>query len=112
MNSAAAKAGIKLHFPSEFGVDHANNRILRSFQQENVGADAGSQALKTVVVLSGLFADWVISVLPILNVFGTDRKKGIYLKVGNGNRKVSVTVPKRHWFGISFNCIQGSTDIA
>lgn len=87
---AAHKAGVKLFFPSEFGIDHKENRFNQVFQRKiDVNAYARSKGIKTVLFITGFFLDWVIDSPEI--VAGINKEKKTFTKVGSGERPITVT---------------------
>jgi len=80
---AAKRAGAKLYFPSEFGVDYKPEIFPRLFGGKLAIAQYGRDAgLKVVEVKTGFFADWFINAPVALKI---DSDTNVYTQYGTGD---------------------------
>ncbi|KAI8903353.1 hypothetical protein EDD86DRAFT_250446 [Gorgonomyces haynaldii] len=85
--TAAAKAGVKRYYPSEYGVNDLHYKQIEHpiVNKKRAIRDFAVQAgLEVVVVYTGFFAEWALA-----PVYGFDFEKKTVRVVGDGNQKIT-----------------------
>jgi len=90
---AAIKEGVKVYFPSEFGVDHREEfwgwnhpGWLAKHHHAERAREIGKGVLKVIEVYTGLFMELCFSPF-----FGFDHGKNVYTYVGSPDKKIAFT---------------------
>ncbi|KAG8979551.1 hypothetical protein FRB94_011296 [Tulasnella sp. JGI-2019a] len=85
---AAIAAGVKVYFPSEYGIIQNHAWFHEITRHVAAARNAGAKRLKVIQLLTGMFTEWVFA--PYV---GFDTKGGVYTSLGLGTaeKKIAIT---------------------